>query len=234
MMKSNYLSKVKIEQEATFFLEKHSPEALVKPIVLNLESIIENNLQLILDYKQLDQNGTVLGMTIFKTGLLTIINESSNFEKILVKKGTILLNSLLADDIKQQNRYQFTLAHEVGHWFLQAKDFLYDEDQMNIFDQIKTLSEKDMITCLNRSISFDYSTLITDSDWLEWQANYFASAILMPKNIFLKELDELNYNSEYEKLVILSQKFGVSKQAIKNRINNLVQTNTSNQIEINF
>lgn len=234
MKKSNYLSKVNIEQEATFFLGKYSPEALVKPIILNLESIIENNLQLILDYKQLDQNGNVLGMTIFKTGLLAIINESSNFEKILVQKGTILLNSLLADDIKQQNRYQFTLAHEVGHWVLQAKDFLYDEDQINIFDQIKTLSEKDMITCLNRSISSNYSTLITDSDWLEWQANYFASAILMPKNVFLKELDELHCNSEYEKLVILSQKFGVSKQAVKNRINNLVQTNNSNQIEINF
>lgn len=232
MKKSKYLSKKDIENEATLFLNQYSPISLIKPSILNLEDIIESKLNLKLEYQQLDEKGNVLGMTVFKTGYLPVINENQEIEKIVAQQGTIILNSILADDIKQQNRYQFTLAHEIGHWILQRKELLYDENQISLFDTIQDLSEKDSIQCLNRFVNPEYNTLITDLDWLEWQANYFASAILMPKIIFLKELSKLDFCTEENRILELSKIFGVSKQAVRNRINSLQNKDKlNNQIE---
>ena len=232
MKKSKYLSKKDIENEATLFLNQYYPISLIKPSILNLEDIIESKLNLKLEYQQLDEKGNVLGMTVFKTGYLPVISENQEIEKIVAQQGTIILNSILADDIKQQNRYQFTLAHEIGHWILQRKELLYDENQTSLFDTIQDLSEKDSIKCLNRSVNPEYNTLITDLDWLEWQANYFASAILMPKIIFLKELSKLNFCTEENRILELSKIFGVSKQAVRNRINSLQNKDKlNNQIE---
>ena len=232
MKKSRYLSKQNIEDEAMFFLNSFSQNALTKPTVLDLENIIVSDLKLKLDYKQLDLDGNVLGMTIFKTGNITVINEEGKAVKIKVEKGTIILNSLLADDIKQQNRYQFTLAHEIGHWILQRKELLVDESQITLFGAIKDLTPKDIVICLNRSVIPEYNTLSTDLDWLEWQANYFASAILITKEVFTKEFYKLKGISETEKISKLSNLFGVSKQAISNRINTLIKVENPNQMNL--
>lgn len=76
MIKADILSKSDLEKEAQLFLEQYSLESLSNVTILDLESIVEFDLGLSIDYQQLDENGNLLGMTIFKDSSLPIINEN--------------------------------------------------------------------------------------------------------------------------------------------------------------
>jgi Zn-dependent peptidase ImmA (M78 family) len=86
-------------------------------------------------------------------------------------------------------RDRFTVAHEVGHYVLH---FLYQQQANGL--EIKNLK------------AARYGT-----GEVEWEANWFAAALLMPKERFS---DEYNTNSS---LVGLSRLFRVSLQAAKIR-----------------
>lgn len=88
-----------------------------------------------------------------------------------------------------RSRQRFTIAHELGHFFLHMED-----------------EENKVIT----SFRMDRSSK-------ETQANLFAAELLMPEELVQKE---------YKKMVIpvsdsLAEKFHVSKQAMRIRLDNL-------------
>lgn len=68
-------------------------------------------------------------------------------------------------------RFPFVLAHEIGHLVLH-RNLVID----SIEYQIEADTESDFING-NR-------TLTTARDWIEWQANKFASCFLMPRKTF--------------------------------------------------
>jgi Zn-dependent peptidase ImmA (M78 family) len=86
-------------------------------------------------------------------------------------------------------RDNFTIAHELGHYFMHTN--LEDSDENS------------------KPISFHRY----GSDRKEWEANRFAAAFLMPKNEFIKKFDEYGGS-----VPLLSGYFGVSSPAVKVRI----------------
>lgn len=222
MRRSKRLSKKDIDNEAIIFLQENSPNSLQRLSILNLESIAELKLGLKIEYQKLDEDGELLGMIIFKTGYVDVIDENNTFYKKKFEKGTIILNEILINDLKLQCRYQFTLAHELGHWILHRKEFIEDENQINLFNNVAIATDNDHIKCLNRDVIYNnviVSKLKTDLDWLEWQANYFAASILMPRRL-IKQYYLDNYNSKNIKQMSkeISEICGVSKQAAEIRI----------------
>ena len=65
-------------------------------------------------------------------------------------------------------RFQFVLGHELGHFVLHRK-YNVDMDEYNTISD----TEKDFKTGKKRLKSL--------RDWMEWQANCFASAIILPR-----------------------------------------------------
>lgn len=116
-----------------------------------------------------------------------IKKESNGNVKIYINK----------DDSISRNR--FTMAHELGHYYL---------GHLGQSGQRMTLARRD-----------GYNT----HDDIEKQANQFAAALLMNKDKLKKEYDELkNLNVPLSTTVnILSRIFGVSEQALKFRLINL-------------
>ncbi len=222
MRRSKILSKSDIEDEAVVFLKENSPNSLQKLGMLDLESIAELKLGLKIEYQKLDDNGELLGMTIFKTGYVDVLDENNKICKKKFEKGTIILNEILINDLKQQGRYQFTLAHELGHWILHRKEFIEDENQINLFNIVGNTTENDYIKCLNRDVEYNNvisNKLKTDLDWLEWQANYFGASILMPKKLIKQYyLDNCNSKAIKQMSKEISEICGVSKQAASIRI----------------
>lgn len=97
-------------------------------------------------------------------------------------------------------RTRFTIAHELGHFVLHAK-------QIPLFiDKYETKLYRDFSSTTGESI-------------MEREANAFAAALLMPRKLILKELEEDNNKSNIIKR--LSQKFNVSIQAMGIRLVNL-------------
>ncbi|HYF03983.1 MAG TPA: ImmA/IrrE family metallo-endopeptidase [Patescibacteria group bacterium] len=81
---------------------------------------------------------------------------------------------------ENQYRKKFTLAHELGHYFLNHSQFMYRE----IFSEND--SEENNLNLIG----------LEDVKRLEWQANYFASNLLLPKDKFIEEFNQLLYKEE--------------------------------------
>lgn len=89
--------------------------------------------------------------------------------KLQISNGCIFLNSQLRSDIK---RAKFTIAHEIGHWYLHAP---------LLKDAIESLWDT-------------HDTAIVSSKTeqrMEIQANLFASTLLVPEEVILNKLPEL-------------------------------------------
>jgi len=80
----------------------------------------------------------------------------------------------------REGRYRFTVAHEVGHWELHRRFFLEDAAQPSLFGEKKAPS----IVCRTSS----------RKEPMEWQADSFASFLLMPKEMVLKAWEAHNGN----------------------------------------
>lgn len=222
------LSRDKIDNEAEKFLMKYRPNALKEATKLDLEALIENDLEVEIDYQNLDKNHQILGATIFRDGYMEVYNN----EKKELKKfnsNTMIFDIQLSEDYKQAGRFLFTLAHEIGHWVLHKKYFFIDEGQQSIFDYCSE-DEKSSIICAKRSeVDMIRVKKKTEGEWLEWQADNFASSILMPKQVFKLTYEELKKkNLDKEKILEeLSRIFGASKKACEIRINILYNKSTS-------
>ena len=81
MKKSKVLSKRDIDNESVVFLKENSPNSLQKLGMLDLESIAELKLGLKIEYQKLDEDGELLGMTIFKTGYVDVFDENNTICK---------------------------------------------------------------------------------------------------------------------------------------------------------
>lgn len=82
---------------------------------------------------------------------------------------------VIKDEILDTRRYPFILAHEIGHYFLHS-NLKINQSIYNNFTDSKY------------NFLLNKHELKNPKQWIEWQANYFASCLLMPKIIVLKHL----------------------------------------------
>jgi len=162
MIEVPFIAKEKIEEEASH-LRTEAYKELNLPLngPVDIESIIECYLELSVDYTPLESG--VLG-ALYVAEKQVEINES-----ILPDK-----------DKKSTGIFNFTLAHEVGHYILHAP--LLAANSQNVICRKKD----------------EYLTI-------EWQANFFASSLLMPRGPFIKAFDENYPDSIYrdaERLIV--------------------------------
>jgi len=99
------------------------------------------------------------------------------------------------------NRVRFTIAHEIGHFILHSKE------QPIFVDKIP-------------KVLFRNSVSSSGSILKEREANSFAAALLMPKELVEKEISKIP-NHENDVINYISNKFGVSSQAMSFRLSNL-------------
>lgn len=116
-------------------------------------------------------------------------------------KGTIGYNP---NDSEVRKR--FTIAHELGHFILHKinNDMFIDKKEFKLFR--------------NEQSS-------TGENKMEMEANAFAAALLMPKNLLISEVKkhrlDLSGDDEDDAISILAKKFEVSLTAMTFRIDNL-------------
>ena len=141
------------------------------------------------------------------------------------QKRIILIDSSLQSDI---HKFNFTLAHELGHLALH-RNIKIKYEEIDELDTTETVIENN-----------SKNNIKTDADWMEWQANTYASCLLMPteiiKTLLIKTqanlgisrtgtilLDNQPCNNQdyYNILITLSEILCVSKSAIEYRLQKL-------------
>lgn len=152
---------------------------------------------------------------------LNIITPPINIEHIAKSRGLTVLPYPLGDDVsgllsiengvgtigykesESPLRVRFTIAHELGHYELHR-------DKSDLF------VDKQFIY---RSLD---SNNTAEKKIMEQEANYFASAILIPTNLLRAEIEKTNFDLATENAIEdLASTFDVSTTAMSIRISNL-------------
>lgn len=211
------ISKKEIDEIAEGYVKDFCPEVIVKPQQIDIDLFIEGYLGLTLDFQFLSHNGSYLGMTVFNdtSKIPVYIPDAGRAEYYSASLGTIVIDTNLTCD-KQLNRYRYTAGHESGHWILHRAYYNYDPNQLSFFD-----NDTPFVQCreLNqRDFSRDTRTW-DDNRWMEWQADKFASSLLMPKTALRRMIKELHLREENDQLIQLTaETFQVSAEAAKYRL----------------
>ncbi len=114
-----------------------------------------------------------LGMDIVPIHNLTSKTDIESFISNDLK--TISIDSKLYNHHSYENRLRYTYAHEMGHYVLHNQD-IQDNNFGSVEEWIKCreeIGENDLI-------------------WYEQQAYEFAGRLLVPKNILIQKVKELN------------------------------------------
>ncbi|MDD4081651.1 MAG: ImmA/IrrE family metallo-endopeptidase [Eubacteriales bacterium] len=144
-------------------------------------------------FEWLSNNGGILGLSSFTAGTRVAIYlpEENNFEWQELGPDTILLNKLFEDAFLNPGRARFTLMHECAHHLLHTP----------YYQRITAAQGK---TAVAYSIQYDRDQEMlegmnawTDYDRMEWQANYLASALLMPEKRVSLVLEKKGYKDAY-------------------------------------
>jgi Zn-dependent peptidase ImmA (M78 family) len=112
------------------------------------------------------------------------------------KTGFIAVN-----DDHPPNRQRFTIAHELGHFFL-------SEEDTDVFVDAAVIRYRNTT-----------SSLGTDHEEIE--ANNFAAELLMPEEFLIIDLEDYGEEIDEWGVYELAQKYGVSEQAMTIRLRKL-------------
>jgi hypothetical protein len=154
-------SEARLEAIATELLSKHCPHVLKTPMATPVMGILEElKKRTHLKVQMADLGGQdgnkVLGRVNFPT------------------KTLFLDNSLTGE---RAVTFQFTAAHEIGHWVLHRYNYQNWKFSSKRTDDLED-DEQSLCRLSNRS----------PKDWLEYQANTFAAALVMPRQMFFAAL----------------------------------------------
>ncbi len=197
------------------------PDAMTHPQEIDIDRFLTRYLGMELDYKNLSHCGLYLGMTVFEDcDSIPVFNfDKWRAEYISVKAGTVIIDNSLLED-KQEHRYRFTAAHEGAHEVLHPGYFA------NLAETVRSTGDfTPMVQCRvdTARIKGGRGTNRTDRDWMEWQANRLASAILMPKSMVIKvaRQAQLRRTSVNAPLEAVAATFNVSNDAASYRLREL-------------
>ncbi len=175
---------------------RHHKGAVAYPLATNdLVALIEERTSDLDLYADLSTEGAdIEGVTYFAPGGLPSVR---------VAKAL--------DDTRRENRQRMTLAHELGHVDLH-NDLWPAEPPPELFPD--TTGPRP-VRCLRRTMERRVSRV----DWMEWQASYFSSALLVPRQACQALLAATPSRSD--RVALVTATFHVSSAAAQVRLDYL-------------
>jgi Zn-dependent peptidase ImmA (M78 family) len=167
-----------LDQYAEAVIRDAQPSALDAPVPIDVEKFIEFYLGLAIEFKSVSYDRQILGMTAFNDGTIYVISEQTGKRvPIQVSGGTVFVEPLLTEK-RNAARRRFTVMHEGAHWLIHRPAFAEDNPfgTPGMYDNQYLAAKEGRI---------DYSRCQkerNDHERIERQADFLASALLMPKS----------------------------------------------------
>jgi Zn-dependent peptidase ImmA (M78 family) len=194
------LSKAEIEQSANDLLVKMQATSNF-PKWPGIAERAVNFLQLSIVWDKIPKyNGQPVAARIYPTERLIEINE--DMPELQNKDGFI----------------ESTKAHEVGHWRLHVNQDEADGLIKQLELPLNIVDNKQPFLC--RSVTEQKITTYDQQQWIEWQAQYFASCLLMPR-YKLEEIKNRFDLTNWKHLYAMSEELGVTISNLTNRLKEL-------------
>ncbi|MEE1249129.1 MAG: helix-turn-helix transcriptional regulator [Lachnospiraceae bacterium] len=217
-----YMYEEDVEKHAEDFLKRHYPKALLQPMAIPVEEIVQA-MGMKLFYAPLEEG--IFGKTYFGSEKVSVFTNIIGKEtvEIITEPGTMLINPnvFFMYNIGTANN---TIIHECVHW----------DRHRRPFELQKLLTgECNHISC---EIVEVYDGIPQDAPalkWMEWQANQLAPRILMPakmtERVYNNALRDIHASKPFKRFAevmeeavgFTAQYFGVSLLAAKLRLMDL-------------
>ena len=229
-----YISYIEMERMTADLVKDYDATLFTNPKAIDAEDFLLNYLNATeVDYQHIypDEDGIILGCTIFDESLLPVYNKDQSKKEYIHydPRSVIIDRSLVEGNRIIQN--SITTLHEGGHLWLHESIYAGSKDQLMINNQ------NGYIACHRMETSDDAYNQYPDAEkWLERQATWFAVTLALPNeslqietiDLFRKngiKEDTLIYdtteNNELAKNIIpaeLSKIYKMSKEAIYYRL----------------
>lgn len=186
-----YLSRKDIEKIARDISEKYKAASVPqKRLCYNVDPVaLANELGLAIVYRNLSENGTILGLTSPNEGCITIFDNTMEESIFYLDGQTILIEGRLRNHIKNRGKLNFTIAHEIAHQVIYRMFPKYYSYQYRMICDYRAPQAR-------------------VKDWHEWQADSLGAAILLPEDAVR---DAMFFFGLGEKMTVLSQKYSPNK-----------------------
>jgi Zn-dependent peptidase ImmA (M78 family) len=162
-----YLQEEQIERDAAALLAEYAQaHGVVIDAPVPIEDIVEKHLKLGLEFDDMHR--------LFDVPRSGLGVDSSILGAMYFDERRIVIDESLdpEENPSMEGRYRFTLAHEAGgHWRLHRHLFEKDASQTSLFGQPAPPS----VVCRSSQAK----------EPIEWQADYYASCLLMPRTLVL-------------------------------------------------
>jgi hypothetical protein len=172
-----YITYEALDDYAEKLIREAAPESLLTPVPIDAERFAEFYLGMQIDVRRLSYDRQILGMTAFNSGVIQVCDEiSGEPQPLLAAEGTLFIDPSLMSR-RNAARRRFTCMHECSHWILHREAFSAD----NPFGSPGVYGNQYLAAKEGR---IDYSRSQkerNDSERIERQADFFASALLMPR-----------------------------------------------------
>lgn len=181
------------------------------------ELLVNDLLGLFTGYHILSRTGQVLGLTSCGEIGVPIYDDPEHPNYFFLDGKTLLIDKSLISEGANTGRYHFTLVHEACH---QIYKMLFPKEYTN--------------SVTKRQVHYCMQSPAPNSDyWEEWRTNALASAILMPVDMILHNMDDFGLGRElrmlnrvfaptgYKQFEQMADYMGVSKQALSIRLEHL-------------
>jgi len=167
------------------------------PAPVPVELIIEQVYGLTMEFQFIRSNGRVLGETVFETALIPIYEHGvdGGYKLMPVKAGTVIIDASLIHN-RGDGRFRFTCAHELAHWVLH-KELYTQRGETAAMTSVARSSEADVV--------------------IERQADRLGCYLLMPKGAIKTAFYNASGSID-NKIAVLAELFGVSRQAMQIRL----------------
>ncbi len=183
------IGKNRLDDYAKKYLNEHCKEALMEPMPLPVENILENA-GLTIKTASLSRNLDIFGCCMLLDGYVEIYDkETREMRETFYPAGTILFDPD-SEWAYGEGAKRNTLIHEALHWEKDKKYFQVLELRN------KTESEKLYpIMCRQSGMYYEppegKKTKANQIKWLEWQAHRLAPRVLMPIDMFKQKALEI-------------------------------------------
>lgn len=206
-----YLTKTKMEEIAKRVLNAYwlLPEAQAETATRVIPELLAQEIVgLSIEYWHLSPDMSILGQTSCQPGYIEVVDGHGDLRSVFMTGSKILIEQNLLNDPTQFGRHNFTVMHETCH---QIFKILFPQAYLrDMVHFCRATSEK--------------------GDWEEWRTNFLASAILMPKHLILKNMEDVGLGStlrrinrvfdstDYDRFCEVAERLGVSKTALSIRM----------------
>ena len=191
-------------------LNRFKPENLIRPMPLDIDCMMYNDLNLDILSMFISQDGSLLGMIAFDDCEWEVYTGSGRRTQA-IPMGTVVIDASLSGP-EQRPRCRFTKAHEASHWILHRSYHSPDKKTYNF------RPAPECIACRQDNIEqyrWNYGLSRTEDEWAEWQADSLAAVLLMPKEVFReKALSLMRSHGIYQSFLLKGERLTESRDVI--------------------